>query len=173
MGANPKSRYGHDVGKYNQAYYQGWDPKLYCRQRPAECQEYMRCVTYYNPYYPTHIAAAIFLWITFISFIGSTYHAWTLHIEYKNFINGVETTTTSVMTKMGSKFTVGRFKRKPTQTNNTSQSAYVAKSNSKSGRISGSSQNPKSTSGRSKATSGKSSLKSKKVAESINTPVDV
>ena len=53
-----------------------------------------------------------------ISFIGSTYHAWTLHIEYKNFINGVESTTKSVMTKMGSKFSVGRFKKKPQSNRN-------------------------------------------------------
>ena len=30
----------------------------------SECQEYMRALVYYNPYYPTHIFATVCLWIT-------------------------------------------------------------------------------------------------------------
>jgi len=173
MGANPNPRYGHDVGKYNQQYYNGWDPKLYCRQRPAECNEYIRCVTYYNPYYPTHIAAAIFLWITFITFIGSTYHSYTLHVEYKNFVSGVESTTKSVMSKMGSKFSVGRLKKK--QQSQKTQSSYAPKSNKSQGRKSGrtsTSGQSKATSGQTKATSGKTKSSLKKPA-SINTAIEV
>ena len=30
----PSTMYGGAVSTNNQYYYQGWDPKLYCRQRP-------------------------------------------------------------------------------------------------------------------------------------------
>ena len=30
----------------------------------SECQEYMKALVYYNPYYPTHIFATVCLWIT-------------------------------------------------------------------------------------------------------------
>ena len=30
----PSTMYGGAVSSNNQHYYQGWDPKLYCRQRP-------------------------------------------------------------------------------------------------------------------------------------------
>ena len=46
-------------------------------------------------------------------FIGSTYHAYTLHVDYRNFINGVDQTAESVYTKLSSKFTVSRMKKKP------------------------------------------------------------
>merc|ERR1712227_789220 len=55
----PSTMYGGAVSSNNQHYYQGWDPKLYCRQRPQECHDYMNAVIYYNPYYPTHIFATI------------------------------------------------------------------------------------------------------------------
>ena len=102
----------------------------------------MNAVIYYNPYYPTHIFATICLWVickyflclgekfgrgqTRIQdtgpvmtcflvgvFIGSTYHAYTLHVDYRNFINGVDQTAESVYTKLSSKFTVSRMKKKP------------------------------------------------------------
>ena len=102
----------------------------------------MNAVIYYNPYYPTHIFATICLWVIckyFLSlgekfgrgqtrirdtgtgddlflvgvFIGSTYHAYTLHVDYRNFINGVDQTAESVYTKLSSKFTVSRMKKKP------------------------------------------------------------
>ena len=105
----------------------------------SECHDYMNAVIYYNPYYPTHIFATICLWVickyslirprrtqTVVRgsgpsltrflvgvFIGSTYHAYTLHVDYRNFINGVDQTAESVYTKLSSKFTVSRMKKKP------------------------------------------------------------
>jgi len=119
----PSTMYGGAVSSNNQHYYQGWDPKLYCRQRPQECHDYMNAVIYYNPYYPTHIFATICLWVIFGVFIGSTYHAYTLHVDYRNFINGVDQTAESVYTKLSSKFTVSRMKKKPA-TNSKPKSAY-------------------------------------------------
>ena len=112
----------------------------------------MNAVIYYNPYYPTHIFATICLWVickchfsfgqpasvdstspqspgfTKISvgvFIGSTYHAYTLHVDYQNFIKGVDQTAESVYTKLSSKFTVSRMKKKPVSNSKPSKSPSV------------------------------------------------
>jgi len=125
------------VNSNGHSYTSGWDPKMYCRQRPVECQEYMRALVYYNPYYPTHIFATVCLWITFCVFIASTWHAYTLHVDYQTFIAGMdnrmsEPSTTggsTVFTKVSSKFSVGRLKKKK---NSKPPSAYTTKSTKKS-----------------------------------------
>ena len=54
-------------------------------------------------------------------FIGSTYHAYTLHVDYQNFINGVDQTAESMYTKLSSKFTVSRMKKKPVSNSKPSE----------------------------------------------------
>jgi len=135
MGMNGYGQYG-GVNSNGYTYTSGWDPKMYCRQRPVECQEYMKALVYYNPYYPTHIFATVCLWITFCVFIASTWHAYTLHVDYKTFIEGVDSRLTeystggsTVFTKVSSKFSVGRLKKKKNQ---KPPSAYTEKSTKKS-----------------------------------------
>ena len=55
-------------------------------------------------------------------FIASTWHAYTLHVDYKTFIEGVDSRLTeystggsTVFTKVSSKFSVGRLKKKKNQ----------------------------------------------------------
>jgi len=138
MGMNGYGSYG-GVNSNGYTYTSGWDPKMYCRQRPVECQEYMRALVYYNPYYPTHIFATVCLWITFCVFIASTWHAYTLHVDYKTFLAGMDSRLTehggssaggsTVFTKVSSKFSVGRLKKKK---NAKPPSAYTTKSTKKS-----------------------------------------
>jgi len=129
---NPGGMYGADIGMNNQHYYNGWDYKQYCRQRPTECHEFLNALVLYNPYFPAHIMATICLWVTFCVFIGSSYHAYTLHVDYKMFIENGGTlgdnSGSSVVTKTSSKFTVGRMKKKHSDPKPKSGTSYVDKS---------------------------------------------
>jgi hypothetical protein len=71
--------YDNGQNSGSNAYYSGWDMKVWCQRYPvksrfcylksdsgnfqADCQRRMNAALYYNPWWPTHIWICINLWV--------------------------------------------------------------------------------------------------------------